>query len=85
MTFKVVLSKQSSKYFAQLDVDTAKRVSSIFQLLEINSLPKGAKKLKGELSGFNRIRVGSLRIVYEVIMPENKIKIARIGPRGDIY
>ena len=85
MTYKVVLSRQAQRYFASAPVPVAGRLSTVFRLLEREARPRGFKTLKGELQGLMRIRVGDLRVIYEVDEKTGEIRVIKIGPRGDVY
>jgi mRNA-degrading endonuclease RelE of RelBE toxin-antitoxin system len=43
------------------------------------------KKLKGEWSGFYRIKAGKLRIIVEFLFHKNIAYIERIDWRGNVY
>ncbi|ELS49221.1 hypothetical protein C789_995 [Microcystis aeruginosa FACHB-905 = DIANCHI905] len=43
------------------------------------------KKLKGELKGFSRIRVGKMRVIFEIGKETDEIFIYEINFRGNIY
>jgi mRNA-degrading endonuclease RelE of RelBE toxin-antitoxin system len=47
--------------------------------------PLRGKKLRGELEGLFSLRVGQVRVVYEVDPDEKVIVVHGIGPRGDVY
>lgn len=83
--YKVVLSRQARHYFKQASPDLARRLALIFQNLETNIHPPHSKALHGSLEGLWRIRMGSIRIIYESRMDIKEIRIIKIGPRGDIY
>ncbi|MBN1901541.1 type II toxin-antitoxin system RelE/ParE family toxin [Candidatus Sumerlaeota bacterium] len=83
--YKVVLSRQARRYFEHASRDVAERLASIFQSLESDIHPPHSKALQGRLEGLWRIRMGSIRIVYEPKMELKEIRIIKIGPRGDIY
>jgi mRNA interferase RelE/StbE len=85
VTNKIVLSRQAERYYSTIDAKTARRLNKVFEVLESDSKPTGAKALKGELEGFWRVRVGYLRVVYQLNEMLQEIRIIRIGPRGDIY
>ncbi len=80
---KVVLSRQARRYYAEASGPIAQRLAHLFLDMEQNPLPQGTKKLQGKLAGLWRIRVGELRVIFEVA--ETEIRIIKIGPRGDIY
>lgn len=46
--------------------------------------PPGCKKLKGRLSCW-RVRVGSHRILYDILEREHAVVLLKIGPRKDVY
>jgi mRNA-degrading endonuclease RelE of RelBE toxin-antitoxin system len=43
------------------------------------------KKLKGELKGFSRIRVGKMLVIFEIGKETDEIFIYEINFRGNIY
>ncbi len=47
--------------------------------------PTSGGTLKGEFSGLRRLRVGSYRIIYEVINRELVVLVIRIGHRKNVY
>ena len=85
MTYKIVLSRQAERYYSNVDDKTARRLNKAFEVLESNPQPASAKALKGELEGFQRVRIGHLRVIYQLNETLQEIRIIRIGPRGDVY
>ena len=81
--YKVLLSRQAKRYYAEVPGAVAQRLARLFLLLENDPTPQGAKRLQGKLVGLWRIRVGGLRVIFEVTQAE--IHVVKIGPRGDIY
>jgi len=47
--------------------------------------PTAGSALKGEFAGLRRLRVGSYRIVYEVIHNELVVLVVRVGHRREVY
>lgn len=43
------------------------------------------KKLKGELAGFSRIRVGKIRVIFQIRKDTDEIFVYDIAYRGDVY
>ena len=43
------------------------------------------KKLKGKLKGFLRLRIGKVRVIFELRIEDKKVIIVRAGYRGKIY
>lgn len=85
VTYRVVLSRQAQRYFAAAPLSLARRLSRIFETLESSPMPAQSKSLKGVLEGLRRIRVGNIRVVYEIKESSNEVRIVKIGTRGDIY
>jgi mRNA interferase RelE/StbE len=85
MTYRVVLSRQARNYLALLPRDLALRVQGNLLSLESNALPPNSVPLKGQLEGFSRIRIGHIRVVYQVRKDLGQIRVVEIGPRGDVY
>ena len=46
---------------------------------------KIGQKLSHELRGYQRLRVGDLRIVFKVFKKEIKVLVVAVGPRKDDY
>ena len=59
-------------------------VRSKIEELKTNPVPGDAIPLKGYTQSY-RIRLGSLRIIYEIYKGELLILIIDIGPRGQVY
>ena len=85
MTYSVLLSRQAKRYFASAPVPLARRLAQVFEVLESDPRPSGSKPLKGTLEGLVRIRVGNLRVIYEVLEDAGAIRVVKISPRGDAY
>jgi len=85
MTYRVVLSRQATRYFASVPVPLARRLAEVLKALESETHPPGAKPLKAEWKGLFRIRVGNVRMIYEPREDIGEIRVVKIGPRGDVY
>jgi len=82
----VELSKDAIKSFSRLDKKMQMRIKNVFGLLEISpfSAKLDIKKLQG-IDSYYRVRVGKMRIIYQVIEKEVLIIIFKIGKRENIY
>ena len=52
--------------------------------LQYHPRPVGCKKLAGRLQSW-RIRVGTYRILYDILDRKRAVVITKIGPRKDVY
>ena len=43
------------------------------------------KKLRGELEGLYRLRLGDIRLVYRIVPQSREVRIIAIGFRGGVY
>lgn len=86
--YDVKLSQNAESYYKRTGANTKERLERCFEDLEEEpkdwSHPR-VKKLRGELSGLWRYRVGDLRVVYRVKDQQKVVDVVAIGPRGDIY
>jgi mRNA interferase RelE/StbE len=82
--YQVRLKKPAEKYLNKLNGKMYRAVRSKIEELKINPLPGDAVPLKG-YSHTYRIRLGSIRIIYEIHQGELIILIIDIGSRGQVY
>jgi mRNA interferase RelE/StbE len=61
------------------------RLRLIEAIDRLRTEPTAGSALKGEFSGLRRLRVGSYRIVYEVIHHELVVLVVRVGHRSRVY
>ena len=84
--FKIIISKNVAKFYESLDDETISRINKAIEEISMNPfLGINIKKLKGELKGFYRYKIGDKKIVYSI---DDKIKIVSIvwiGNRKDAY
>ncbi|CAF3647514.1 unnamed protein product [Rotaria socialis] len=81
--YTVVLSKKAQKQLDKFTDDIAKPILEAIDDLKEDPRPAGIKKLKGR-DGY-RVRVGSYRIIYEIIDNELIVDVIAVGHRKDIY
>jgi mRNA interferase RelE/StbE len=85
--YTVVLSSHPAGYCRKSDKKTQDILKKTFLCLEENPYyhPGGRIRRIAGHDNLYRFRIGSLRIVYEVLEIKKEIVVLLIGPRGDIY
>jgi len=85
--FKVEAKKKALKTLERLNRERKNRIKEVILTLKSDPIPFrkfDVAKLRGYENTY-RIRVGDLRIVYEVNWDERRILIHFIEPRGRAY
>lgn len=85
--FEVNSKNNVLKFIKRTDLKTKKRLKDIIITLKDNPVPArifDVAKLKGYDSVY-MIRIGSLRLVYEVFWVDKKITIHKIESRESVY
>ena len=83
--YKILLSKESVKFYKKSDIKIKRQVNECFESLKTSPLNGlNIKRLHGALDGLFRYRVGSLRVVYKIDESIISVVIVAIGSRGDI-
>ena len=82
-SYRIVLRKSAAKEIEKLDKKTTSRVIGKIQALSVDPRPPGCKKLSGEEK--YRIRVGTYRILYQIVDRELIVTVVRVRHRRDAY
>lgn len=90
---KVKLSKSANRFLNQLDPklrgSVLAKIGILKTCLETQKIypPEelDIKKLKGELKEFSRIRVGKVRVIFQIRTAADEIFIYDIAYRGNVY
>jgi len=85
--FNITIKRKALRKLAKLDEKRRKTIKEIVLILKLDPIPF-RKADVGKLKGYDniyRIRVGDLRIVYEVLWAPRTIVIHYIGPREKAY
>ena len=82
--YKVLISGSAEKSLKRLPHSALPQIISAIQALSQNPRPFGCRKLAGQEDIF-RIRVGTYRIIYEILDGTLVIHILKIGHRKDVY
>lgn len=90
---KVKLSQSANKFLKKLNSNSRQTVIAKIGILKTCLETQRVyppeeldiKKLKGELKSFSRIRVGKIRIIFQIQAETETIFIYDINVRGNIY
>ena len=83
MSYTVLLSSQAEKFYKKLQKNVQARVREA--LISLENKPHAGKRLHGDLRGNYSLRVGKLRIIYNISERNKAIYVIAIGPRKMIY
>jgi mRNA interferase RelE/StbE len=83
MKYGVFIIRRAQKELADLPRDRFEKVTSEIYSLSTEPRPAGCRKLTGR-DGW-RIRVGDLRVLYDIDDNNKTITIQHVGHRRDVY
>lgn len=84
--YTVVVHRRAARYFKKLAQDQQIRIKHV--LNEMKNDPfglSGIKSMVGDWAGYQRVRVGNVRIIFWIDKDKKTVYVDHIGPRGDIY
>jgi len=86
MSYQVFYSFGADRYLSRL---TSSKVGTILNRIKYVSLnpfkpDNNVKKLSGTISSY-RLRIGDMRIIYELDIKTKTLFVVKIAPRGSIY
>lgn len=87
MSYELNPSRSAIKFVETLDTKLKNKLKVFFETLKLNSVPfreYDLKKLRG-MKNFYRVRIGKIRIIYEIKELEQRIYIHFIGYRETAY
>ncbi len=85
------LHKRAQKALRSIPSDRAKQIiKAIRELIDLDdpSNHPNVRLMEGEWAGSMRMRIGSYRVIFELVGEVNAsclIRVTHIGPRGGIY
>ena len=83
MIFSVKIKASAAK--ALQKIPGSDRLRLIDAIDRLSETPMAGGALKGEFAGLRRLRIGTYRIIYEVVEHELLVLVVRIGYRKDVY
>ena len=86
MSYRILYSSRAEKYLTRL---TSSKVNTILNRIEYVSLnpfkqDNNIKKLSGTVSSY-RLRIGDIRVIYDLNTQIKTMFVVKIAPRGSIY
>ncbi|HWP62719.1 MAG TPA: type II toxin-antitoxin system RelE/ParE family toxin [Candidatus Binatia bacterium] len=85
MPYRLVIKPSAVRELEAIEPTTAlERVVAAVRALAETPRPAGAEKLSGRKQLF-RIRVGRLRVLYQVDEEARTVRVVTIGHRRDVY
>lgn len=81
--FSVIIEKTAQKQLQSIPRSDAIKVLAKIDVLRGDPLPRGCKKLSGQMSSF-RIRTGNYRIIYKIDFKDRVIGIQDVGHRKNV-
>ena len=82
--YSVRIKKPAEKFLNKASGKLYRSIRAKIEELKTDPVPGDAIPLKGHSNTY-RIRLGNIRIIYEVFLNELVITVIDIGPRGQIY
>lgn len=83
--YQIELTRAARRALDSLPTKLQKQIDRQILALAKNPYPPGSKKLKNDVEGLHRIRVGDYRILYIVETHRLVIVIVTIGHRREVY
>ena len=83
MKYEVEINPSARKSLAKIPKKDRLRIEGVIELLQSNPYPPSSIKLT-ERSEY-RVRVGSYRVIYDVVKGRLVILVLTIGHRKDVY
>ena len=84
MAYKIEITRSAARQVRKLERVDQLRVAAAIDALGEQPKPDGCRSLKG-VPGAMRIRVGVLRIIYEIHEARVIVVVLKVGHRRDVY
>lgn len=86
MSYKIYYSPVAEKYLLRLPKSKADSLLNRIKYVVLNPFKKdnNIAKLAGTVSSY-RLRIGDIRIIYELDIKNKAMYVVKIAPRGSVY
>ncbi len=85
MSYLVQLTRSAERDLAAMGRADQERIVERLQRLAEAPQGRGTKSLSGELRGLRSLRVGRMRVCYDLDEHTRTVTVVEIGYRGDVY
>ncbi|NLO04429.1 MAG: type II toxin-antitoxin system RelE/ParE family toxin [candidate division WS1 bacterium] len=85
MIYELWIEKVAERDIEALDAGARGRVTDAIRRLATDPMGRGTKSLSGNLSSLRSLRVGPLRVCYEIDQAARRVTIVAVGHRGRVY
>ena len=81
---EVYLERAAERDLRRLQPTEFQRVIAVIRALAENPRPPGCRKIAGSVNDW-RVRVGVLRVIYEIDDGANQVRVMRVRHRREAY
>lgn len=83
---RIIIHKRAVKFLRKLPEYQKEKIKNSLRVLENNPLGfSGLKNMVGEWTGYYRIRLGDIRVIFWFDETQDIVYVDYIGFRGDVY
>lgn len=83
---KVVVHRRAARYLKRLPADQKEKIKDrLLSLAEDPLSYPGLQPMQGRWAGYQRIRIGNLRVILTIDRDASTIYVDHVGPRTDVY
>jgi mRNA interferase RelE/StbE len=84
MAFQIDFTDTALRELAEFDIKTQRRIRLKIDALAQNPYPRGWERVQGK-EHRARIRVGRIRVIYDIAKDARSIIVRRVRPRDPAY
>lgn len=86
MSYRIYYAPRAEKYLFRLPQSKARAILRRIEYVALEPFKKDNNivKLEGTIASF-RLRVGDIRIIYQLDIKSKNMYVTKIAPRGSIY
>jgi len=87
MKWKVEYSKEAKKFIDEQNIGREVRsgIRKFLQRIKGKDVNINLKKLVGNWKGYYRIRIGKIRVIFDVSKENREIFVEKVDHRGKVY